>query len=185
MKLIQSLTVIAIVASNLSWAPIHHVGLLTDDYGIVTAQDLVEEEDRCQDLEPFPPRGGGCLQYWQCLPTKDVFIGCEDISADLGGEDTRQAVFWLKDGDEVHHYLTRRNFDLEACNGWKAKWEAVLAGEDVVCLSGEFINTENFDEHLLSPPGTQFYWIIDRMKSRHGEWSYFYRGPEVSRTASE
>lgn len=181
MKPIHYLVLIMMGASNLSWAPIRHMGMLTDDYGIVTKQDLAEEEERCPSLKPFPPEDGSCFQYWQCLPTRDVFIGCDDIS-DKFGEDTAEAVFWIKNGENTHHYLTRRNFDMEACREWKTEWEAVLAGEYIVCLSGEFASIEKEDDHPSSPIGTHYYWIIDRMKSYHSEWSYFYRGPE-SRSA--
>ena len=164
---------------NLSWAPARHMGLLTDDYGIVTRQDLVEEEERCPSLKPFPPEDGSCFQYWQCLPTRDIFIECNDITAKFDGEDTAAPVFWIKSESDIHHYLTRRNLDMEACQEWKAEWAAVLAGESVICLSGEFAGTEETDDHPSSPPGTHHYWIIDQMKSHHSEWSYFYRDPET------
>lgn len=184
MKPFQNLAIILFAIASLSWAPIRHVGLLTEDFGVVMARDLAEEKERCPDLKPFPPEGGSCLQYWQCLSTKDFYIACDDISADFDGEDTASAVFWIRDGVNIHHYLTRRNFDLEACLEWRAEWENVLAGEDIVCLSGEFIDTDDHDDHPSSPRGSHYYWVIDRMKSRHREWSYFYREP-VSRRAEQ
>ncbi|MBI3555580.1 MAG: hypothetical protein HY074_04895 [Deltaproteobacteria bacterium] len=175
MKPVQFIAVLFVAGMSLSWVPIRHLGLLTDDNGIVTAKDLAEEEERCSDLKPFPPEDGSCFQYWQCLSSHDVHVECDDISEDLG-EDTAEAVFWIKDGDHVHHYLTRRNFDLEACREWKEEWTAVLGSDDVVCLSGEFVGTESADEHPSSPAGSHFYWIIDRMKTHSKEWSYFHRG---------
>lgn len=42
---------------TLSFSKIHSPGLLTDDYGIVTKQDIDENEKECTEVEPFPKYG--------------------------------------------------------------------------------------------------------------------------------
>ncbi len=104
-----------------------------------------------------------------------VFLDCEDTGSIGDFEHTGQPAFWIDDGKITHHYLTRRNFDMEACQQWLGEWRAVMGQEAVVCFSGEFVQASDSDSHPSSPPGVQYYWIIDRMKSHAGEWSYFFR----------
>jgi hypothetical protein len=90
-------------------------------------------------------------------------------------EHVGQADFSIRTGDEIHHYYTRRNFSMDSCWEWIEEWSQVIRGESVVCISGDFSSHEN--ENLNGSYIKHLYWQIDRMKSNHSEWSYFYRGP--------
>lgn len=167
---------------NISWKESRRVGLLTEDYGIVTDTDLDEEEQRLAISETsFPPQKTISFRYWQCLPTDDVFMDCNDLG-DLGGagdfKHTGQQDFWIRDGYNVHHYYMRRNFSLEKCWDSIKEWQDVMWGENIVCISGEYIDMEEID---LGQDFTEkhYHWIIDRMKSYHEEWSYFLRGKDL------
>ena len=179
-KFLNTIAYLLLLIFNTSFSTPESIVMITDTYNIVSPEDIQEEEEKCFDPQPFPPREfGGCQNYWQCLPTQEVFMSCEDIG-DIGDYNhTGQIDFWIKDGNNIHHYLTRRNFDIESCFDWIDEWKAVMSNEDIVCLSGDFIDTDNNDAQSSSPLGTHHYWIIDRMKSRHGEWSYFLRGKEL------
>lgn len=172
-----------LASTHLSFAAVdqdeHRIGMLTDRYGIVTDADLDEAEEHCiASAEPFPS-GDPCLNYWQCLPTRDLFMDCKDDGPSDDFDHAASAVFWIKEkeGENFHNYLTRRNFSLEACHEWLHGWRHVIEGEDVVCLSGSFLSKDYWEGDDLTPPGMHSFWIIDRMKSRRGEWSYFYRAP--------
>lgn len=180
MNKIKFVFIVILAMLNLSFSMSDRIGMLTDDYGIVVKADLDEEEARCSNVEPFPS-DNACFNYWQCLPTREIYIDCEDIGDVGDSKHTGQANFWIKEGNNIHHYLTRRNFDIEACHEWVNEWKSVINGEDVVCLSGNFIDMSEQDESSFSPIGIHYYWIIDRIKSRHGEWSYFYRGDTESK----
>lgn len=164
---------------NTSGVPIQRVGLLTDDYGIVTGSDLDEEENKCGTyIDPFPPPSdftNHCTVYWQCLPIHDVFMNCNDLTDAGDFEQTGEADFWIRDNNQVHHYITRRNFDMESCWGWIDEWISVMWNEEIVCLSGDFVGTEEEINSHTGKKEIHNYWIIDRMKSRHAEWSYFVR----------
>jgi hypothetical protein len=166
---------------NLSFGQPRRLGLLTDSFGIVTATELDEEEARCSEVsQPFPNESL-CFQYWQCLPTREVHISCENLGPSNEYENIGEAKFWIRDRDQVHHYLTRRNFSLDDCEEWMKEWRDVIRGEDVVCLSGLFAGSDKGESGAESQDNIHSYWIIDRMKSYHSEWSYFSRekeGPE-------
>jgi len=177
MKFVPFLPLLVLAVCNISWATVTNPGLLTADYGVVTKADLNEEMARCEPpYESFPPKENACFQYWQCLPTKEVHLTCEDLGANDEYEHIGEATFWIKNGSDIHHFLTRRNFDLESCQEWATEWKEVMRDEEVVCLSGDYIENAG-EEPSPALAGNHYYWIIDRMKSRHGEWSYFYRGP--------
>lgn len=61
---------------SLSFSELHRPGLLTDDYGIVTNQDLDEDEADCTEIKDLAHENG-CMPYWQCLSTQDVKLMCE------------------------------------------------------------------------------------------------------------
>jgi hypothetical protein len=76
-----------------------------------------EDETRCSEIRSFPDQHP-CFNYWQCLPTKGVSMGCKDIGnlGDYGH--TGQVDLRVEDKNGIHHYFTRRNYDLETCESW-------------------------------------------------------------------
>jgi hypothetical protein len=184
----RKLLFVAMVISlfNLSLAHPQRSGLLTDDRGIVTSEDLNEEEkyNKCYPFEPAydisQTPDDNCLNYWQCLSTDDVYINCDDVGDNGDFPHAGSADFWVKEGGITHHYMTRRDFSLDSCQRWVTEWKEVMRGEDVVCLSGDFLLRKDLPYgDTSSPAGSQYYWIIDRMKSNHAEWSYFFRDPTL------
>jgi len=186
-KKISIFLIMGVSLLSLSWYPHEWVGLLTDDYGIVTVDDLAEEEAWCS-VQPFSVSNKvGCFQYWQCLPTENVFIACEDLgkSPDPDVLDPMgHAVFRIKNGDMTHYFYTRRNWSMDVCYEWAKAWTELMIDEPIVCISGMFSGVtyeppffsdiflrESDEEHSSE----YYWWRIDRMKSPRGEWSYFLR----------
>src|SRR3989338_951279 len=153
----RMLLIIFFAAYNLSFYGSSGDAILTHHYGIVTQADLDEEAQKCPDVAPFPVEETSCFNYWQCLPTEEIFLDCEDIGDSGYSEHTGQIVFWIKDGDNIHHYLTRRNFDMESCYEWMAEWQSVMAGEDIVCISGNYGGSETSSDRPIAPEGTHRY----------------------------
>lgn len=151
---------ILIFALNLSWSEVRRVGILTDDCDIVTQADLDEEERKCATyIAPFPPSPDlmkTCAIYWQCLPTRDIFLNCDKFNT-YTEENLGFADFWIRDGKNIHHYLTRRNFEIDACVEWLDEWRKVMRGEDVICLSGDFIEMEDEQNPKTSSVETHYY----------------------------
>ena len=174
--------ILALPSLSMAWP--HRLGLITDDYGIVSDQDLDEEEYKV-DATPFPPSEMSPFQYWQCLPTSDVFMKCDDLgftAPEFGGAEVGESVLNFRTNGEVFNFFTRRNNSLKSCEDMIDEWRSVMAGEDVVCISASYQGTEAGtlrDSTFVNKSE----WEIDRMKSRHGEWSWFKRSP--SRESSQ
>jgi hypothetical protein len=156
----------------LSFPQIHRPGLLTDDHGVVTKQDLDEDEAGCTEVTDFAHRSG-CMSYWQCLSAKNVEVICKRLgpdNSDLSGE-YGDFTLRIKDQDETHEYIGRHNGDMAECKAMRREILKVVAHEKIVCVSGDFIDKV----------GQTSSWIIDRMKSHHGEWSWFQREKSKSK----
>lgn len=150
----------------ISFSQLHRPGLLTDDYGIVTKQDLDEDEADCTEIKDFAHRNG-CMPYWQCLSTQDVKITCERLGPISSDPTERygELTLIIKDRGETHKYQGRHNNDMATCKSTKREMLKVMAHEKIVCISGLFADNEDHTS----------WWIIDRMKSHHREWSWFER----------
>ena len=144
----------------MSWPP-RYQGLLTDDYGIVTLADL--DEDGQQD--PWTGFTGDDVDhYWQCLEPKDYFFDCENLGkAEPEGWDIGELTFWIQANGQFHHFYARHNWSIEYCQDLKTDILWLLKDETVVCISGTYIDT---DQNGIN-------WILDRVKTRKGSWSWF------------
>jgi hypothetical protein len=160
------ITFLFLFLPTFSFSKIHRPGLLTDDYGIVTKRDLDEDEEGCTEIKDFAHQNG-CMPYWQCLSTKDVKITCKRLWPMSMDSTERYGDFTLniKDRGETHIYEGRHNGSMAECKAMKREMLKVMVHENTVCISGEFVDKESQTSG----------WIIDRMKSRHGEWSWFQR----------
>ncbi len=173
--LLANILCLTLAAANLSMSwPSRRMGLLTDDYGVITKQDLDEEEEKAIP-QPFPS-DFPAFQYWQCLPTNKIYIKCDALGfteIEKGGE-IGQHTLELTSKREVFHFYTRHNSSLQDCREMVAQWNSVIQGENIVCISGSYLGTDlrkNETGNLVKHST----WEIDRMKSGHGEWSWFDR----------
>ena len=152
---------------TLSFSKIHRPGLLTADYGIVTNQDLDEEEAGCTEVKDFAHQNG-CLAYWQCLPTKAAKVTCNDLGPDDSPsvkDHIGELSFILVDKNEIHDFSLRHNFGMSDCKALKHSILNVMKYQTIVCVLGLYAEKEN----------NTSYWIIDRVKSKRGESAWFHR----------
>jgi len=178
MSAVARLAVLFCSLYSLSFGVRGRPSLLTADHGIVTEADLEEEETRCSHLAVRSQAQLSCLHYWQCLPTHDVHLACEDAGWAVEHGAMGWVDFRIRTGNDVHHYYTRRNFSMDTCRDWLEEWRRIIDAEEIVCLSGDLLSIGASEDRPSGPPGMHHYWIIDRMKSHRGDWSYFHRGPE-------
>jgi hypothetical protein len=171
-SLIVLLVILVLPSLSMSWP--RRVGLLTEDYGIVTKQDLDEEEAKFVKAEPFP---SDSFRYWQCLSTQEVFMKCDNlgfIAEEFGNEAVGEPTLQIGNGEEILDFYTSHNWTLSACQEMEEQWRSIMDKQDIVCISAFYLGTEQKvakDGHSF----THSEWEIDRMKSRHGEWSWFER----------
>ncbi len=141
-------------------------GLLTESYGIVTKSDL-DEEERKATPEPFPPKLPS-FNYWQCLKSEGYFLGCENEGL-AAGEDWEigSATFWIKANGKTYDFGTRRNWDIGFCESMITKILRIIKYEPIVCVSASYLGGD--------AKGSR--WVVERVKTKKGEWSWFGRQP--------
>jgi hypothetical protein len=164
-----------VLFSHVSFAEPWRIPLITNGYDIVTGEDIDEIEEDCA-AEPFPPMRG-CTIYWQCLSTKVAKVTCKDTGPDLSPSfpgHHSEFVMTLKKNEETQKFLTRHSGTLFECKQDRKDILIAMKNEKIVCVSGEY----DFKE------GNTVYWTIDRVKSRHGEWSWFTRDKKKSKRKS-
>lgn len=101
--------------------------MLTDDYGILTAKDLLVDQSG--------------LSKWQCFETKNVTLkyttwkapdpmGAYDIIVDLCLYSIRVK------SDPLHYYGGRRAYRLAVCKNLKQSWIKLTKDQTYICLHG-------------------------------------------------
>jgi hypothetical protein len=175
----QKLIVLFLLVCNVSAADMHQIhlqklkkefpyGLLTDDFGILNAQDLrtniciagptpFSEQDR---TSPYP--------YWQCFEVKNSQMICE-----RGKYDSHEKVVMsmlvvsgTRDG-ELHEFISRRPIPLWSCRLYQKDWLKFTKNERYVCISGADHSKKAKEKKVL------WTWIFGRYKTKKGCDSYF------------
>ncbi len=137
-------------------------GLLGDDYGILTVNDLAI--NAC-DIVPklftadnhYDPH-----EYWQCFKSKTISFDCDSN----GIADEHEGVMGLvvvraSTGQEQHEYIERRLWPIKDCRHFLRDAAILLKGTEYACLSG------SFNKRILSdPPLTS--WQFERIKTKKG-----------------
>lgn len=170
MKITLYLAALLILFTSFSASPLpKYQGLLTDDYGIVSLADL-DEHGQQDPWQGFT--GDDVDHYWFCIEPSEYFFDCENLGdINYNYEDTQehwdigQPTFWIKAGGEIYNFGTRRNWSIEHCSDMKKDILWLMQNEPVVCLSGRY----------LKPDETGNNWILDRVKTQKGAWSWFVR----------
>jgi hypothetical protein len=146
-------------------------GLLTDDYGILSEDDLgiyawwakpklYDENDTAHGY-----------MYWQCFPTSNVKLGCRKIEGDDPKIPYSDAEIKIETETEIHEYEFRRALELEACHAYLKNWNRLIFGEKVVCFGGKPVDVEQKRTHGKLKKVTG--WIYDKLKTKKGCYSYF------------
>src|SRR3989339_24780 len=145
--------------------------LLTDDYGVLTAEDLTyeirnfnENKKGAPDLRVGPYR-------WQCFPTKygkfnltscwedDLFVGPNKETRTLCDFNITFKINGVK-----QFYYDRSARDIEFCQTVKKHFNDLIRGQSYVCMSGNPNNLE--DKKEVS-------WFWNKIKTKRGCFPLF------------
>ncbi len=138
-------------------------GLLTEDFGILKLSDF-DEEGQFSNTSHFP--NDGFEHHWLCLKPEKTLLKCERA---LWDESFKwfygTMIFEVRAGGKNYEFGTRRNWSMNFCRETVSEIRAVMKGQKAVCFFANFI----------SEKGNSSEWIIDRVKSKRGAWSWFAR----------
>jgi hypothetical protein len=143
-------------------------GLIGNDYGILSEEDLAINTCNVTEVEPFPPKDISPYPYWQCYGVKDVAIVCDDSGFD---EDEKSIMSILdlrvRSEEAAHDYFTRRAIRIDSCQYFQKELERLTKNEGQICVSGEFWKYSYEGGKQIG------IWSFDKFKTARGCISYF------------
>jgi hypothetical protein len=150
--------------------------LLTDDYSILTGNDLAAYT---WGMKPRPfteKEDSGGYNYWQCFPRDAVSITLKDkgySTEDIGWKDTLSDLkieVWTESG-VVHHYEMRAPRPFRTYDKEFHTWHKLMKGEKYVCLAGSFV--EVTPKTVNGKTIKVYGWIYDKIKTKKGCSAYW------------
>jgi hypothetical protein len=171
MKLHVYLFVFIMTSSFAFAAPSNHLltlkskfpyGLLTDDYGILTVNDLAI--NACYfEPRPLSSDSFAAYEYWQCFDSKKLSVEC--VRGDV--PDENEGVLGLVVvntflGPIKHQYIERRLWPIRECRHFTKDLKELLKGTAHACISGSYIEKEE------KKGRKEIAWLFERMKTVNG-----------------
>lgn len=139
-------------------------GLLGDDYGILTTDDLALNACDAKPQPFIPTSRYSPYQYWQCFESKNVTFACDSNGIPDKYEGVMGLITVKASADGVRHdYIERRLWPINECKGFIKDAAALLKGTKYACISGSFIETEKDRSGRFSTS-----WIFERIKTKKG-----------------
>jgi hypothetical protein len=144
-------------------------GLIGDDYGLLTLEDLATNTCGVERLTPFSGVKNMPYPYWQCFPVKDTKLECDNMGYDpVAKKEMGHMEIIAHGNDGFHSYLARNAMDVLVCKRWLRSWINKTRGEEYVCLSGPYgAYTDSRDGQKETG------WVFDKFKTAKGCESFF------------
>src|SRR3990167_2331411 len=135
------------------------VGLLTDDYGIVTKEDLDYEEKTAYPVK-FDPKKFSVFNYWQCLKPDKYYVSCRPFYFEGEGY-LGELTFWVLSEGKKYNFWTHRNYPKESCLLWEKEIKKIMQNQKIVCISASYSDQDVEGSH----------WFLERIKTKTDFWS--------------
>lgn len=157
--------------------------LLTDDYGILSDNDLASFTWR-GTAKPFSADAAkGEYNIWQCFPREYVMVKLSDTgeSSDELGWKNNVAYLeihvltdkYMQNINEINHkYEMRTNLSIIEYQKRFNKWLGLMNGEKYVCLAGHFVDIKK-KKVMNGRTQTTYRWVFEKLKTKKGCDSYF------------
>jgi hypothetical protein len=138
-------------------------GLIGNDYGLLTEEDLAVNTCNTLELTPFSAKNMA-YPYWQCFSLKDAKMECDSMGYDsVVKKETGYMEINASNENGVQSYLARDARDMRECKSYLQKWKEKTHGEQYVCLSG---SSGAFSGIRDGRKETD--WVLDKFKTRKG-----------------
>ena len=137
-------------------------GILTDDYGTLTKNDLAINACLATPI-PITPKSHS-YSYWQCFESKRVSFDCESNGVPDEHEGIMALVVVKAATDRIlHEYIERRFWPIKDCKRFIKDAAGVLKGTRYACISGSFISKD-----VYVPEKESMNWTFERIKTQKG-----------------
>jgi hypothetical protein len=120
-------------------------GLLSDDYGILTINDLALNACHIKPT-PFVPGVIHPYEYWLCFKSKTVSAACEDTHS--SNEDGH--IGWVRvkaqDDQLTYDFTKPRPWAIRMCRDFVKSLKNLIRGTSHTCISASYISKEEINE---------------------------------------
>lgn len=138
-------------------------GLLSDDYGILTLNDLALNACYIKPA-PFVPGELNPYEYWLCFESKSISPECEDQNfSNEDGHVGRVAIDAI-DHQIVYRFIESRPWGIRSCKNFVKTLKSLIRETSHACISASYIGKEEKnDQGHMERIG-----IFNRLKTRNG-----------------
>jgi hypothetical protein len=137
-------------------------GLLTDDYGILTLNDLALNSCHSKP-EPFVPGRLSPYEYWLCFESKNILAACEDQNFSNEDGYVGRLVVQAQDQQFKYRFIESRPWPITDCGNFAKTLKKLVQGTSHACISASYMDEEKKELGKKERIG-----IFNRLKSRKG-----------------
>jgi hypothetical protein len=150
--------------------------LLTDDYDILSENDLGSFTWGIEQKPFSTKKPSKAYTYWQCFPRELVMVSLSDNGQSASELGWKENVAYLEisvlmDEGIQHVYHMRSIWSIKDFQKRFNKWLKLMEREKYICLEGEFTNQEK--EMKNGKTWTTYGWTFEKLKTKKGCDSYF------------
>jgi hypothetical protein len=138
-------------------------GLLTDDYGVLTLNDLALNACRLKP-PPFVPGATHSYQYWICFERKSVLPTCHDEGVDETEGHIGRVYVEASNQEIIYQFFEPRPWPIRDCRNFVKDLKKIMKGTSHACISASSITKEEKnDKGQMERIG-----FLHRFKTRKG-----------------
>lgn len=116
-------------------------GLLSDDFGVLTINDLALNACRIKPI-PLVPGALNPYEYWICFESKAILAICEDQN--FSNEDGRvgRVIIEAHNDEGSYQFIESRPWPIRDCIGFVKAVENLIQGTTHSCISSSYIDRD-------------------------------------------
>lgn len=139
-------------------------GLIGDDYGLLTEEDLAVNTCNTSELTPFSGDRNMAYPYWQCFPVKNTKMECDHAGYDPTiKKETGYLEIDAKNENGLQSYLARDAMDMRDCRKYLLGWKQKTQDQEHVCVSGSYGGFSGIRDGRKETD-----WVFDKFKTSKG-----------------
>jgi hypothetical protein len=116
-------------------------GLLNDDYGDLTLNDLALNACHIKP-EAFVPGALHPYEYWLCFESKSVLATCEDQNFSNEDGHVGRVELDVQDQQIVYQFIESRPWPIQDCKNFVKTLKSLMRGTSHACISASYIDKE-------------------------------------------
>ena len=140
--------------------------LLSNDYGILSEQDLVDK----RDVLPLDSLGihSNPAPRWICFESENLISKCIKSEEKVEELNNYASDFemTINEAGKQYEYFFRSLISYEGCEEHRTKWKKLIEGEKYFCISGSMMSVEN---------KTKITGAFHKFKTKKGCDAWFYK----------